>query len=131
VLGVGYRETRADGQGGELVHCVAAGSPVCKFLVVKALGHIGAPFTCLRIDLDTIDTHCATKAPADLECRLNDGIPPEARWDRIEMRDFTGRAAADHSVPPRLSTSSIVPILSKQTLNGCIEHGTIARDPEL
>jgi hypothetical protein len=48
-----------------------------------------------------IDAHRATEAAADLERRLDDGVAREARWDRFEIRDFAGRAAADHSVPPR------------------------------
>ena len=33
--------------------------------------------------------------------RLDDGVAREARRDRFEIRDFAGRTAAGHSVPPR------------------------------
>jgi hypothetical protein len=41
------------------------------------------------------------EAPADVERRLDDDVAREARRDRFEIRDFAGRGAAGHSVPPR------------------------------
>jgi hypothetical protein len=54
-----------------------------------------------RIELAAIDAHRAAEAAADLERRLDDGVAREARRDRLKIRDFAGRAAAGHSVPPR------------------------------
>src|SRR6476661_5106511 len=53
------------------------------------------------VELAAIDAHRAAEAAADLEGRLDDGVARETRRDRFEIRDFTGRAAAGHSVPPR------------------------------
>jgi hypothetical protein len=57
----------------------------------EALRHVGVP----------IDTHRAPEAAADIERGLEDGVAGEAWHDRLEIRDFTGRDAAGHSVPPR------------------------------
>src|SRR5580693_6684152 len=104
---VGDRETRADGQRRELIDRIAARAPVRKLLFVEALGHTRAPLAGYRpdhragLELPAIDTHCAAEAAADLERRLDDGVAREARRDGFEIRDFAGRAAAGHSVPPR------------------------------
>jgi hypothetical protein len=65
------------------------------------------PFAGYRLDhragveLAAIDAHGAAEAAADLERRLDDGVAREARRNRLEIGDFAGRAAADHSGPPR------------------------------
>src|SRR5882762_5416574 len=106
-LCVGDREARADREGGELIDRIAAGAPVRKLLFVEALGHTRVPFARHRpdhragVELAAIDAHRAAKAAADLERRLDDGVAREARRDRFEIRDFAGRGAAGHSVPPR------------------------------
>jgi hypothetical protein len=41
------------------------------------------------------------EAAADLERRFDDRVARQARRDRFEIRDFAGRTAAGHSVPPR------------------------------
>jgi hypothetical protein len=53
------------------------------------------------VELAAIDAHRAAEAAADLERRLDDGIPRQARRHRFEIGDFAGRGAAGHSVPPR------------------------------
>jgi hypothetical protein len=53
------------------------------------------------VELAAIDAHRAAEAAADLKRRLDDGVAREARQDRFEIRDFAGRGAAGHSVPPR------------------------------
>ena len=50
-LCVGDREARADGQRGELIDSVAAGTPVRKLLLIEALGHARVPFLGYRPDL--------------------------------------------------------------------------------
>src|SRR5437016_3795855 len=108
-LSIGDGERRAHGQGGELVDRVAAGPPIGKFLVIEALGHVGVPLAGFRpdhragVELAAIDTHRAPEAAADVERGLDDGVAGEAWHDRLEIRDFTGRDAAGHSVPPRRS----------------------------
>src|SRR6266567_8768967 len=88
------------------VDCIPARAPVCKLLCVETLGHTRAPLAWYRLDhragveLAAIDAHRAAEAAADLERRLDDGVAREARRDRFEIRDFAGRAAAGHSVPP-------------------------------
>jgi hypothetical protein len=70
---VGDRETRADGQCGELIDCIAAGSPVRELLFIEALGHTRAPFAWYRpdhragVELATIEAHRAAEAAADLD----------------------------------------------------------------
>jgi hypothetical protein len=54
--------------------------------------------TALGVELTTIDAHRAPEMAADLERRLDDGVARQARRNRVEIRDFPGRAAADHSV---------------------------------
>ncbi len=49
-LCVGDREARADGQRGELIDSVAAGTPVRKLLLIEALGHARVPFLGYRPD---------------------------------------------------------------------------------
>src|SRR5437879_8568369 len=106
-LVVGDREARTDGQGGELIDRVAAGAPVRQLLLVELLGHTRMPFAGYRpdhragIELAAIDAHRAAEAAADLERRFNDGGARQARRDGLEIRDFAGRAAGGHSVPPR------------------------------
>jgi hypothetical protein len=106
-LCVGDREARPDSQGGELIDRIAATAPIRKLLFVEALGHARVPFAGYRpdhragVELATIDAHRAAEAAADLEGRLDDGLAREARRDRFEIRDFAGRGAAGHSVPPR------------------------------
>jgi hypothetical protein len=51
--------------------------------------------------LTTIDAHRAAEAAADIKRRLDDGVARQARHNWFEIVDFTGRAAAGHSVPPR------------------------------
>jgi hypothetical protein len=103
-LSVGDREARADGQCGELIDRVAPGAPVRKLLFIEALGHPRLPFSGDRLDhpagieLAAIAAHRAAEAAADVERRLDDGVAGEARRDRLEIRDFPGRAAAGHSV---------------------------------
>jgi hypothetical protein len=60
----------------------------------------------------------AAEAAADLERR----VAREARQDRFEIRDFPGRAAAGHSVPPRRSGGCArSSILCRQTvLPACV-----------
>src|SRR6266446_1076510 len=53
------------------------------------------------VEFAAVDAHRAAEAAADLERRLDDGIARQARRDRFEIRDFAGRAAVGHSVPPR------------------------------
>ena len=43
-----------------------------------------------RIELATIDAHCAAEAAADLERRHDDDVARQARRDRFEMSDFAG-----------------------------------------
>src|SRR3954451_14677320 len=77
-LPVCYREARADGQCGELIDRIAAGSPVRKLLLIEALRHPRLPFAdygrdhCAGIELATIDAHRAAEAAADLERRFDD-----------------------------------------------------------
>ena len=72
-------EARADGQRGELIDSVAAGTPVRKLLLIEALGHARVPFLGYRpdhragVELAAIDAHRAAEAEADLERRLDDG----------------------------------------------------------
>src|SRR5712671_3890355 len=103
VLSVGDRQARANCQCGELIDRIAAGAPIRKLLFIELLGHTRLPFAGYRpdhrgrIELATIDAHRAAKAAADFEGRLDDGVVGEARRDRLEIRDFPGRAAAGHS----------------------------------
>src|SRR5712671_5847745 len=107
-LSLSDREARADCQCGELIDRIAASLPVRKLVFVEALGHARVPFAGhwpdhrAGVELATIDAHGAAEAAADLERRLDDGVAREARRDRLEIRDFPGRTAAGHSVPPRL-----------------------------
>ena len=84
-LRVGDRETRADGQGRELIDGVPPGAPVGKLLLVELLRHARLPFAGFRpdyrarIELAAIDAHRAAKATADLERWLDDGIARQAR----------------------------------------------------
>src|SRR3984893_14560641 len=109
-LCVGDREACADCQCGERIDPIAASAPVRKLLFVEALGHTRVPFAGYwpdhraGVELATIDAHRAAEAAADLERRLDDGVPRQARRDRFEIGDFAGRAAAGHSVPPRSVT---------------------------
>src|ERR1700682_6398052 len=102
-----YARLRADCQCGKLIDRIAASAPVRKLLFVEALRHTRVPFAGYRpdhragVELATIDAHRAAEAATDLECRLDDGVARQARRDRFEIRDFAGRAAAGHSVPPR------------------------------
>src|SRR5229473_3750352 len=106
-LCVGDREARTDRQCGELIDRIAARAPVRKLLFVEALGHTRVPFAgyrpdhCAGVELAAIDAHRAAEAAADLERRLDDGVARQARRGRFEIRDFAGRGAAGHSVPPR------------------------------
>src|ERR1700737_114844 len=106
-LCVGDREARSDWECGELIDRIAASAPVRKLLFVEALGHTRVPFAGYRpdhragVELATIDAHRAAEAAAGLERRLDDGVACGARRDRFEIRDFAGRRAAGHSVPPR------------------------------
>src|SRR5580704_8989424 len=106
---VGDRETRADGQGRELIDRVAPGAPVRQLIFIEALRHTRIPFSGYRLDhrarveLATIDPHRAAEAAPDIEGRFDDGVAREARCDRFEIGDFPGRTAAGHSVPPRWS----------------------------
>jgi hypothetical protein len=50
------------------------------------------------IQLAAVDPYRAPEAAADFERRLDDGVAGEARWDRLEIRDFAGWVAAGHSV---------------------------------
>jgi hypothetical protein len=71
---------------------------------LPSLGHTRVPFGGLRpdhrigIELTAIDAHRAAEAAADLERRFDDRVARQARQDGLEIRDFPGRAAADHSV---------------------------------
>jgi len=106
-LSVGNREARADSQGGELIDRIAAGAPIGELLFVEALGYTRFPLAedgldhGSRVKLATIDTHRAAEAVADIEGRLDDGIAGETRRDRLEIRDFPGRAAAVAAVVTR------------------------------
>src|SRR4029077_2274313 len=106
-LSVGDRETRADGQGGELIDRITAGAPIRELLFVEALGHTRVPFAGYRsdhragVELATIDPHRAVEAAAGLVRRIDDGVARQARRGRFGTGDFAGRAAAGHSVPPR------------------------------
>ena len=106
-LCVGDREARADCQCGELIDRVAAGAPVRELLFIEALGHTRLPFGGFwpdhraRVEPATIHAHRAAEAAADLERRLDNGVPREARWDGFEIRDFPGRAAAVAAVVTR------------------------------
>ena len=60
-------------------------------------GRITAP----GVELAAIDAHRAAEAAGDIERRLGDGVARQAWRNRLEIHDFAGRAAADHSVPPR------------------------------
>jgi hypothetical protein len=100
-------KARADCQCGELIDRIAPSAPVRKLLFIELLGHARVPFSgywpdhCAGVKLTTIDAHRAAEAAADLEGRLDDGVAREARQDRLEIRDFPGRDAGGHSVPPR------------------------------
>src|SRR6202521_5819977 len=102
-LSVGVREARANCQCGELIDRIAAGAPVRKLLFIQLLQHTRLPFAGYRpdhrgrIELTAIDAHRAAEAAADLERGLDDGVAGEARRDRLEIRDFPGRAAGGHS----------------------------------
>jgi hypothetical protein len=54
------------------------------------------------IKLAAIDPHRAAEAAADLKGGFDDRVAREARRDRFEIGDFTGRAAAGHSVSSSL-----------------------------
>src|SRR6202023_2702882 len=92
------------------IYRIAAGAPVRKLLIVELPWHMRVPFAGYRpdqrtgVELATIDAHRAAEAAADLERRLDDGVTREARRNRFEIRDFAGRGAAGHSVPPRSVT---------------------------
>jgi hypothetical protein len=102
--GLGDREARADGQCGELIDRCAAGAPIRKLLFVELRRHMRMPFAGHRpdhragIQPAAIDPHRTVEAAANLECGFNDGVARQARGDRLEIRDFAGRAAG-HSVP--------------------------------
>jgi hypothetical protein len=104
LLSVGDREAGADRQGGELIDRVAAGAPVRELVLLQALGHARVPFARIRADHGAriepaaVDAHGAAEAAADLEGGFDDGVVGEARGDRLEIGDFPGRTAADHSV---------------------------------
>jgi hypothetical protein len=112
-LSVGDREPRADGQRGELIDRIAASAPIRKLLFVEPLGNPRVLFPghrpdhCAGVELAAINAHRAAEAAADLERRLDNGGAREARWDRFEIADFAGRAAAGHSVPPRQVTCQV------------------------
>jgi hypothetical protein len=101
-LSVGDREAHADGQCGELIDRVAAGTPVGKLLLIEALGEMRLPFAGYRpdhglgVELAAIDAHRAAEAAADIERGLDDGVAGKARRDRLEMGDFPGRDAAGY-----------------------------------
>src|SRR5712691_11479403 len=122
-LCVGDREARADCQRGELIDRIAARAPVRKLFFVELLGHARVPFAGYRpdhragVELAAIDAHRAAEAAADIERRLDDGVAREARRDRLEIRDFAGRAAAGHSGPPR-SVKWVRKILYSMPTNG-------------
>jgi hypothetical protein len=103
-LSVGDRQARANCQCGELIDRIAAGAPVRKILFIELLRHTRLPFAGYRpdhrgrIELTTIDAHRAAEAAADFERGLDDGVAGEVRRDRLEIRDFPGRAAAGLSV---------------------------------
>src|SRR5205823_9371178 len=105
-LSVSHGQGRADSEGGELVDRVAAAPPIGEFHIIEALGHVGVPLAGFRPDyragfeLAAIDPHRAPEAAADVERGLDDGVAGETWHDRLEIRDFTGRDAAGHSVPP-------------------------------
>ena len=96
-----------DRAGSRKTDRVPAGAPIRKLLFIEALGHARVRFARfrpdhrLRVELATIDAHRAAEAAADLERWFDDGVARQARRDRFEIRDFTGRAAAGNSVPPR------------------------------
>jgi hypothetical protein len=98
-LCVGDRDARADRQRGKLIDGIAPGALVRELLFIEPLRHPGVPFTGFRpdhrarIELAAIDPHRAAEAAADLERRLDNGVAREARWDRLEIRDFPGRRA--------------------------------------
>ena len=50
LLAVGDGEARADGQGGELIDGIAAGTPVSKLLSIEVSGHVRMPFAGLQPD---------------------------------------------------------------------------------
>src|SRR5229473_3904225 len=122
-LCVGDREAGADCQCGELIDRIAASTPVRKLLFVEALGHARVPFAGYwpdhraGVELAAIDAHRAAEAAADLERRLDDGVAREARRHWFEIRDFAGRAAAGHSVPPR-SVRWVRKVLNSMPTNG-------------
>src|SRR5277367_4454415 len=104
-LSVGNRDPRADRQCSELIERIVGGAPVRQLVFVEALGHMRAPFTGYRLDpragveLATIDAQRAAEAAADFEGRFDDGVARQARRDRLEIRDFPGRATAGVRVP--------------------------------
>jgi hypothetical protein len=104
VIRVGDRKARADGEGGQLIDRISPGAPVRKLLVVEAFRHARVPLTGRRPDhrgrgeLAAIDAHRAAEMAVDLE---GDGVARQAWRNRLEIRDFAGRATAGHSVPPR------------------------------
>jgi hypothetical protein len=106
-LCVGDRESRADGQGGQLIDRIAASAPVRKLLAVEASWDARVPLAGYRPDhraggeLAAIDAYRAAEAAADLEGRLDNRVARQAWRNRLEIGDFTGRAAAAGSVPPR------------------------------
>src|SRR5205823_3927926 len=69
------------------------------------------------VELAAIDAHRAAEAAADLKRRLDDGVARQARQDRFEIRDFAGRGAAGHSVPPR-SVRWVCKVLNSMRTNG-------------
>jgi hypothetical protein len=71
-LCVGDRESRADGQGGQLIDRIAARAPVRKLLAVEAFWDARVPLAGYRpdqragVELAAIDAHRAAEAAADL-----------------------------------------------------------------
>src|SRR5580693_6367006 len=67
---VGDRETRAHGQGRELIDRVAPGAPVRQLLFIETLGHARVPFAGFRpdhragIELAAVDAQRAAEAAA-------------------------------------------------------------------
>src|SRR5215469_15805012 len=126
-LCVSDREARADRQRGELINCITAGEPVRKLVFVEAFGHARVPFAGGRADhragveLATIDTHRAAEVTADVESRLDDGVAGETWRHRFEIGDFSGQAAAGHTVPPRWSSVAILNLCGT-TKRSCL-HG--------
>jgi hypothetical protein len=63
--------------------------------------YVRARISAASAGVDGTSGLAADAAAADLERGFDDGVAGEARRDRLDTRNFAGRAAARHSVPPR------------------------------